>query len=51
MPKGPRGEKSPADVVARAVKVTRIAADETHALDGFCASSSITRCAVYSISM
>ena len=28
MPKGPRGEKRPADVVARAVKVMRIATGE-----------------------
>ena len=34
MPKGPRGEKRPADAVARAIKVARIAVgDETEVLN------------------
>ena len=34
MPKGPRGEKRPADVIGNAVKVMRIATgEETEALD------------------
>ena len=36
MPKGPRGEKRPADVIGAAVKVMRIATgEETEVLDTF----------------
>lgn len=35
MPKGPKGEKRPADVIANAIKVARLATgEETEALDG-----------------
>jgi hypothetical protein len=44
MPKGPRGEKRPADVIGGAVKVMRIATgEETEELDQTPASAGLSR--------